>query len=366
MGIKFHLEKITFSGGHTVKLSSNSILVIVGPNNCGKSTALRELQDACRSQYGGKVISTAKVQKSGEPEEAIKWFEKHTRVLNGNFSHVATAISRADILSKWDGPRLVEFANFFVTLSNTEQRLQAGSPQNRLAPGSQFGNSLHLLDEDDTAELRLSNFFSSAFNTDLILNRDAGPQIHFHCGKRSIFHASGLDLTHRESRDKLPQLPLLHEQGDGMRSFVGSILDLLTSSGFIHLIDEPEAFLHPPQARIQGKVIAELAKSQEHDRQIIIATHSGDFLRGLIEAAPDNLHVARLTRIVSVTRTTSGFSQPKTLKDSGMTPCFVSRTSLMRCFTKRVLSAKMMPTADSTRLSLKKPALRSPAQIRCT
>ena len=45
----------------------------------------------------------------------------------------------------------------------------------------------------------------------------------------------------------------LKRQGDGMRSFASVVLHLLaTVTPSILMLDEPEAFLHPPQARLLG------------------------------------------------------------------------------------------------------------------
>ena len=82
-----------------------------------------------------------------------------------------------------------------------------------------------------------------------------------------------------------------------MRSFVGCILHAFTSPAFIHLLDEPEAFLHPPHAKLLASL---LARSITTNRQLIIATHSGDFLRGLLDANVVSLRVIRLTRDGSV------------------------------------------------------------------
>ena len=42
----------------------------------------------------------------------------------------------------------------------------------------------------------------------------------------------------------------------------------------VFLLDEPEAFLHPPQALQLGEIISGLV---EPSQQIFIATHSADF-----------------------------------------------------------------------------------------
>lgn len=56
--------------------------------------------------------------------------------------------------------------------------------------------------------------------------------------------------------NQVTKLPELQDQGDGMRSFASILLDTFTSDHTITLIDEPEAFLHPPQARLLGKMLA--------------------------------------------------------------------------------------------------------------
>lgn len=100
-----------------------------------------------------------------------------------------------------------------------------------------------------------------------------------------------------EYYEKVLKLPQLHKQGDGMRSFASILLDTFTSEHNITLIDEPEAFLHPPQARILGRM---LAQNNSHNRQLFIATHSEAFLQGLLEADVQNVTVVRINRIDNI------------------------------------------------------------------
>lgn len=79
-----------------------------------------------------------------------------------------------------------------------------------------------------------------------------------------------------------------------MRSFATVVLYLLASrTQTIFLLDEPEAFLHPPQARRLGEI---LAKQRMRPSQLFLATHSPDLLDGLLSAAPNNLKIIRLQR----------------------------------------------------------------------
>lgn len=85
----------------------------------------------------------------------------------------------------------------------------------------------------------------------------------------------------------------IDNQGDGFRSFVGIVLSLLFSKDRIVLLDEPEAFLHPAQARYLGKWIAD--NSDKLSGQIIISTHNSNFLSGLLQS-DKKVDIYRLNR----------------------------------------------------------------------
>ena len=58
-----------------------------------------------------------------------------------------------------------------------------------------------------------------------------------------------------------------------------------------------EAFLHPPQALQLGEIISGLV---EPSQQIFIATHSADFLRGLLSSTRDAV-IIHLDRVENIT-----------------------------------------------------------------
>ncbi len=101
----------------------------------------------------------------------------------------------------------------------------------------------------------------------------------------------------RDAREPLSRARLLDEEGDGIRSFCATVLSLLVNSRPVLLLDEPEAFLHPPQAVHLGETIANLASD---DKQIFIATHSVDLLRGILNETTD-VDVIRLSREAETT-----------------------------------------------------------------
>lgn len=85
---------------------------------------------------------------------------------------------------------------------------------------------------------------------------------------------------------------LLESVGHGIRAYLKLVFSLLDPTSRIVLIDEPETFIHPPQRRALGKFIAKLAKQE--NKQLFIATHDAEFIRGILSSAEEKVKVVRL------------------------------------------------------------------------
>lgn len=107
----------------------------------------------------------------------------------------------------------------------------------------------------------------------------------------------------RDGKGAMRSRPALDNQGDGIRSFTGMVVALKTANRPLILIDEPEAFLHPPQAYAMGRLIASEAVS---GRQIMVATHSTDVLRGVLSVTetPEIIRVDRIDNVNTFARLT--------------------------------------------------------------
>ena len=125
---------------------------------------------------------------------------------------------------------------------------------------------------------------------------------------------------------------MLDTQGDGFRSFVGVVLSLLMSKGRIVLLDEPEAFLHPAQARQLGHWIAEHSKHSAE--QVIVATHNSSFLSGIL-ASDQAVNIFRLNR--KGDRTTYTLIPSKATADLAKSPILSSQRVLESVFYKGVV-----------------------------
>lgn len=188
---------------------------------------------------------------------------------------------------------LNELRHFFVQELFTEQRLGGVTPPsniNHLQESPQ--HAIHIIQRKDSMEAKFNSYFKRAFDKEIIVNRGAGNKVPLHVGIAPSYDAIN-DRVSEKYLDELSKVDLLHNQGDGMKSFANVFLNLYAKDMSINLIDEPEAFLHPPQAKLLGQMIA---KELDTNKQFFIATHSEHFLKGLLDYAGDRLNIIRIQR----------------------------------------------------------------------
>lgn len=83
----------------------------------------------------------------------------------------------------------------------------------------------------------------------------------------------------------------IKDASDGVQAFTGIVSAVCSGEYHTILLDEPEAFLHPPLARKLGKSLAKLAS--ERSGSLMAATHSADFLMGCVQGSRD-VRIVRL------------------------------------------------------------------------
>lgn len=304
MTLKYKLTSVTFSNGDQISFDQDSTILIVGPNNSGKSCFLREIFNVIEngdSQTQGvrKVTKNIQFSSEGNEKDFMEYLEQNTqrylkpdgqsfmRALKFDV-HENTAMSRWNNLSNG----FHESSSLICTYADTLSRLTIANPPtsiNFLVETPQ--HPIHVLHQNDKLEEKISSYLQEAFGDELILNRGAGSVLPLHIGKNPTKENSE-DRVSSSYLKKLSELPLTNEQGDGIRSFVGCLLSTVVMPRFITLLDEPEAFLHPPQARHLGSLLA----NEHTNNQLILATHSGDILRGILDTNSKNLNILRITR----------------------------------------------------------------------
>ncbi len=294
------IRKLMISDETLLEFDPGSILVIVGPNNCGKSEALRGIRARAESADAeNPVIKFVGVDRQGSKEDLMAWLEtvairSPNPPTNHRYRTLGVTAHQTDFESAWDeGQMFGNASRFFVHLLTTEERLSAANPANQIRLTTDPPvHPLHFLQKDDALEKTISDIFRKAFNKDFVIHRNAGSQVPALVGDKPT-------PTEEEDRvsisylKRLEKLSPIQEQGDGMRSFAGVVLHTSVGPESVLLVDEPEAFLHPPQARLMGNL---LVSGKPGFRQLFIATHSGDVLRGILDADSSKVEVLRLSR----------------------------------------------------------------------
>ena len=293
------IQECSFSDGTRVTFGKSDIILIVGPNNSGKSATLRAIRDKLAKNEVNPVVSAISFVREGNAEEVISWLDTfaHKRApfsTNPTFQAFGISVQKSIVPHRWIDPNSVyELGRFFCHLLTADERLQAANPPNNINMlADPCTHPIHFLYRDDRLEKQLSTKFHKAFGEELILNRSAGNILPLHVGLCPN-PGQGQDRISFEYISALEKLPLLHTQGDGMRSFTGVLLHTLVGRESILMIDEPEAFLHPPQARQLGRILVE---DKPDERQLFVATHSGDILRGVLDAGSSKVRVVRIRR----------------------------------------------------------------------
>jgi energy-coupling factor transporter ATP-binding protein EcfA2 len=295
-----HVSSLTFNNGDSINLEANEIVVIVGPNNSGKSEMLRNIIELLRLPKSEKTVILKNLQVTcvGTSEDVANWIKRTSKFdsRNNHYQQLGSIIRLDHLKHFWDAREsqgLNNLVGFFAYHITTESRIKASNAAKAIALTTEpFSHPIHYLQYNDETEKLVSDLFKEAFDNEVIVHRNAGNRVPLHIGAKPTL-ASGEDRVSRRFNDELEMLPEIESQGDGMRAFLGVILHSIVVDNQVLLLDEPEAFLHPPQARKLGRMLGErIPKS----KQVFISTHSGDFLRGLLDSGNSRVKIIRISR----------------------------------------------------------------------
>lgn len=256
-------------------LRPGKLTIVIGPNNGGKSQFLKDITTKISSPRAvtpslsnsriealptwhaalDKMASILKVDDQGQlvfdrlsPELTAPKQFRHSQSMVQQFM-VSDSVHSHDGIQE---SALEIFGSFFLANLGTETRLnlvnrQTSARQDISGPGSVPAAM-------QTAEQGIRDWINQqvrgAFENDLIVDDSASFQIGLVLGKEE-----DISTHYKERRDALASLPKTEEQGDGVRAFCGVVAAAATTDRSIILIDEPEAFLHPPQALLMGKAL---------------------------------------------------------------------------------------------------------------
>jgi Predicted ATP-dependent endonuclease of the OLD family len=286
---RLSLSYIVFNNNLKIDLDPNSIVVFVGPNNSGKSQALRDMYNYLHTPKPGIVINHCYFNPLDATiiKNMLEKYHKDNKYNGNGFNFFDSTINGHTTSERG----LSEMRNAFVSFMDTKNRLNSIDPIECLDHGDPITQSMHLVAYNKEHSEKLSVHFKNTFNTD-IEPYIGGRHLVFSVGNMPVIDENDPKEIKNLYEKYLREMPKLHNQGDGMKSFSSIIINSMDELNSIIMIDEPESFLHPPQAKEMGMY---LGRNIE-EKQLFITTHSIDIINGLIETAHNRLKIIRITR----------------------------------------------------------------------
>lgn len=165
------ISEMSFSGGQTYCFKADEKIIIVGPNNSGKSQTLREIISIVSSDqpFCGEVVVDLKLKKTGTIEDLEAYLSEKGELIGESYRLKNWSL-RAEIIQHWLHPYLVYgIAGGFIKNIAAENRLTICHQQQSISFGDPKTMPQHVLYEDEVLMQRTSELFRRAFGKDLFL-----------------------------------------------------------------------------------------------------------------------------------------------------------------------------------------------------
>ena len=313
-----------------LEVSPGPMTIFVGPNNSGKSLALREIEEFLETGGGCprriiegvefeipprevvlRMVESRRVERPGDPVPEgwvrvgrMKPMAEHvkkrvTDVEETPGEHLVNLDRLLRIVDDEEGTGHEEvahlcrdFLSLFALRLDGQTRLALTHPRPTGDLQLHPANHLAALFRNREARERIRQITADAFGLYFVIDPTGVTHLRVRMSRRAptdeseeqalddrarAFHAAAMDIA---------------EQSDGIKAFTGLTAALLSDDYRIMLVDEPEAFLHPPLVRKLGNRLTQLAA--ERDARVLASTHSPDFLMGCVQSGK-RVDIVRLT-----------------------------------------------------------------------
>ena len=298
------IKKIKFNDNTEIELSKDDIVVFVGANNVGKSRALKDIKnDIFESSSKKVIVDEIEYQDTNFEEINMRNYFKNNFELGPNGYDIAVDVNYTLNYNEHNFQNVKSgdknFYKVLFSFLSTESRLNMTAPisYSFINDKLSFG-IMRKLERDKKNITTLNDILFSCFGKKIDISEElwqnAISKLYKFGTKDEIDKSVSADT--REARCLLESLENLNDQGDGIRSAVAILASLITTTHSLYLIDEPETFLHPPQARILGRNIVDLSQN----KQCFISTHNIDLLRGMLEKNYARIKIIKINRTDNV------------------------------------------------------------------
>lgn len=312
------IEKINIRG----KLEKCSqINLILGANNTGKTTFIRELESCIKTDpINNSWIKGLVIEVSGIKTKFERLFpgildienfidaDRELRQTYGDsvFFPAGNFNSQAFNLIKEKGDNILRhetspvknsewyyfnfLANLYFAIENCSTRLSGPFSSNVEIIDQPYRDIVHYFYSNTDIFKKISIHIKEVFDVDILFDNLSQ-------GQKNIRFKPNVPIPSKFNNNRdgasfwRKHSAILDSQGDGIKAYLKIIYSLFHPAKEIIIIDEPEAFLHPPQRRSLGKFIAQNASN---GKQIFISTHDSEFLRGVLTNATQDVQIIHL------------------------------------------------------------------------
>lgn len=301
---KFKSVTLGFSSSEDMVVPMSGVTIFVGPNNSGKSLVLREIESLCITSTDLSklnIVTDFEINwpDQSEIENILESFSYGRTPTNDGYLYtigqfhpgtdfIGTQVNKesvinfsigksekiwwAQYITRWGTIRLDGKSRFLLTDDQKAFDL-LGPPQNTL--GYIFKN--------DELRKELQEILHDAFKLYFVIDI-------FNLGSLRIKFSLNPIPEYEQSlesraRDYYSKAHHIKDLSDGVQAFTGIVTTVATSKFHTILIDEPEAFLHPPLARKLGKHLSKIIN--QNKGTLLASTHSSDFIMGCIQSGED-------------------------------------------------------------------------------
>lgn len=298
------IKKIKFNDNTEIELNNDDIVVFVRANNVGKSRVLKDIKnDILESSSKKVIVDEIEYQDTNFEEINMRNYFKNNFELGPNGYDIAVDVNHTHNYNEHNFQNVKSgdkhFYKVLFSFLSTESRLNMTAPISYSFINDKLRfNVMRKLERDKKNITTLNDIVFSCFGKKIDISegtwQNAVYKLYKFGTKDEIDKSVSADT--REARCLLESLENLNDQGDGIRSAVAILASLITTTHSLYLIDEPETFLHPPQARILGRNIVDLSQN----KQCFISTHNIDLLRGMLEKNYARIKIIKINRTDNV------------------------------------------------------------------
>jgi ABC-type cobalamin/Fe3+-siderophores transport system ATPase subunit len=314
------INKIDLKFGSTpeseaLEFNPETITIFVGPNNSGKSLALREIENYSKSgpQANRNIIDSINYEfpdqneiatlikkKSQKPPENYslsegEYFVPDYDPINERSQNLRVNLEHLKNFASKSSPNKYLFENFvslFVIRLDGKTRFNLTNNRSSGDLQGEPKNHLMALFKNDEDRKKIRDYTAEAFDLYFTIDPTSMQQLRIGMSKRPPVDNEEEQSLSERARKFHKSSTQISELSDGIKAFTGLISVSLSSDYKIILIDEPEAFLHPPLAKKLGNIITSLASKRGGN--VFAATHSANFLMGCVQSGKD-VNIVRLT-----------------------------------------------------------------------